>query len=98
MFELDDERKVKKKFFYCQTWIENFSGRRHIPLTNQVRGPYCKLWTELAADLWPKRVESYCRTVSGYSAEKTDITLCWGTNVMPTMYKEVQDILKYNIY
>ena len=39
--------------------------------------PYCKLWTEFVADLWPKRQESYCRTVSGYSAEKTDMTLCW---------------------
>ena len=29
------------------------------------------------ADLWPKREESYCRTVSGYSPEKTDIKLCW---------------------
>ena len=39
------------------------------------------------ADLWPKREASYFRTVSGYSAGKTV-----GTNVMPTMCKEVQDI------
>ena len=77
--------------------IKTFQVEDMIPVTNRVRGPYCKLWTELVVDLWLKREESYCRTVSGYSAEKTDMTLCWGTNVMPTMYKEVQDILKYNI-
>ena len=57
--------------------IKTFQVEDMIPVTNRVRGPYCKLWTELVADLWPKREESYCRTVSGYSAEKTDMTLCW---------------------
>ena len=48
-----------------------------MPVTNRVQGPYCKLWPELVADLWPKREASYFRTVSGYSAGKTDMTLCW---------------------
>ena len=73
-------REMYEAKFFFKLWhmdIKPFLVEDMVPLTNRVRGPYCKLWTELVADLWPKREESYCRNVSGYSTEKTDMTLCW---------------------
>ena len=59
------KKKSKKQITSRNTWMKRkgkerketlFKCQAYIPLTNRVRGPYCKLRTEFfPVDLWPKR-------------------------------------------
>ena len=55
LYRLDDEREVKSKSFSLSHMDMKTFQLEDILLTNRVRRPYFKSWTELVVDLWRKR-------------------------------------------